>query len=479
MTRRILSILLISSLTLATSSIAADDQPRASDASRPLCLHPENSRYLLFRGRPTILVGSTEHYGAVLNGDFDAIPYLNELKRSGLNLTRTFSGTYREVPGSFRIQHNTLAPSAERYVAPWPRGDVAGAADGRNRFDLSRWNGTYFERLRAFVSAASERGIVVEFTLFCPFYDDSLWAVNPMNARNNVNNIGGIARTDVYTGKNRELQAIQEAFARKVVRELNGFDNVYFEICNEPYFGGVTLEWQARIASVIVDAEKDLPRKHLIAQNIANEKARVDRPDPSVSIFNFHYATPPATIALNEHLRRPIGDDETGFRGVEDRPYRIEAWDFLIAGGAIFDHLDYSFTTDHEDGTARVVAPTPGGGGPGLRAQFHILKRFVEGFEFVKMAPDRTAIARIVPETASARALSEPGRSYAIYVQGGHRVTLSLQIPAGRYRAEWTSPLTGKVERAQEIEARGTRVDIKSPDYADDIALTVRRVEAR
>ena len=191
-----------------------------------------------------------------------------------------------------------------------------------------------------------------------------------MNAKNNVNGVGNIGRNEAYAGKHRDLQEKQEAFVRKAVRELNAFDNLYFEICNEPYFGGVTLEWQARIASVIVDAEKDLPRKHLLAQNIANEKAKIDRPNPSVSIFNFHYATPPATVGMNYGLGKVISDDETGFRGVADKPYRIEAWDFLVAGGAIFDHLDYSFTTDHENGTARIVDPTPGGGGPGFRSQF-------------------------------------------------------------------------------------------------------------
>ncbi len=185
---------------------------------------------------------------------------------------------------------------------------------------------------------------------------------------NNVNGIGKIPRNEAYTGKHRDLQRIQEAFVRKAVRELNGFDNLYFEICNEPYFGGVTLDWQARIASVIVETESALPRKHLLAQNIANEKARIERPNPAVSIFNFHYATPPATVGMNYGLGKVTGDDETGFRGVADKPYRIEAWDFLIAGGALFDHLDYSFTIDHEDGTAPVVAPTPGGGGPGFRA---------------------------------------------------------------------------------------------------------------
>jgi hypothetical protein len=444
-------------------------------AEAPISLHPDNPHYLLFRGKPAVLITSTEHYGAVLNGDFDAIPYLDELHARGLNLTRAFSGTYREVPGSFRIAGNTLAPSPNKYIAPWPRTATPGAADGGNRFDLARWNDAYFDRLKAFVTAASDRGIVVEYVLFCPFYEENLWAINPMNVGNNVNGIGGIPRNEAFTGKHRDLQTKQEAFVRKAVRELNAFDNLYFEICNEPYFGGVTLEWQARIASVIVDVEKTLPNRHLIAQNIANEKAKVDRPNPVVSIFNFHYAAPPATVGMNYALGKAIADDETGFRGVSDRPYRIEAWDFLVAGGAIFDHLDYSFTVEHEDGTNRVVDPTPGGGGPGFRTQLGVMKRFIEGFDFVKLAPDGRVIARAAPEKTSARALSEPGKAYAIYIHGGTRTELTLDLPDGRYTAEWLNPSTGKVERSQEIQARGGRTVVESPRYEEDIALRIRR----
>ncbi|MEI4884301.1 hypothetical protein, partial [Klebsiella pneumoniae] len=63
----------------------------------PIHLHPDNPRYFEFRGRPTFLLTSTEHYGAVLNLDFDYVPYLDELNRRGFNLTRTFSGVYFEV----------------------------------------------------------------------------------------------------------------------------------------------------------------------------------------------------------------------------------------------------------------------------------------------------------------------------------------------------------------------------------------------
>jgi hypothetical protein len=85
----------------------------------------------------------------------------------------------------------------------------------------------------------------------------------------------------------------------KIVRELNEFDNIYYEIQNEPWAdqpdsaglilehlvddslpnvwqnlvelaNPASLEWQAEIVAMIVDEEKNLPKKHLIAQNYCN-----------------------------------------------------------------------------------------------------------------------------------------------------------------------------------------------------------------
>jgi len=36
----------------------------------------------------------------------------------------------------------------------------------------------------------------------------------------------------------------------------------------------------------------------------------------------------------------------------------MEAWEFLLAGGALFNNLDYSFTAAHPDGTAEVNDPS-------------------------------------------------------------------------------------------------------------------------
>lgn len=54
---------------------------------------------------------------------------------------------------------------------------------------------------------------------------------------------------------------------------------------------------------------------------------------------------------MNYGLKRVIADDETGFRGSDDFVYRYEGWEFTLAGGAIYDNLDYSFSVGHEDGS--------------------------------------------------------------------------------------------------------------------------------
>ena len=78
---------------------------------------------------------------------------------------------------------------------------MPGAIDGGNKFDLTAWDSEYLGRLRKFVTAAGDRGIVVELVLFCPFYEDNLWQISPMNTRNNVNGLGSMPRTEVFTLK--------------------------------------------------------------------------------------------------------------------------------------------------------------------------------------------------------------------------------------------------------------------------------------
>jgi len=64
----------------------------AQQAEAPIALHPRNPHYFLYRGQAVALMGSGEHYGAVLNGDFDYHKYLATLSADGMNYTRLFGG---------------------------------------------------------------------------------------------------------------------------------------------------------------------------------------------------------------------------------------------------------------------------------------------------------------------------------------------------------------------------------------------------
>jgi len=442
--------------------------------AEPIRLHPDNPRYFLFRGKPTVLITSAEHYGAVLNLDFNYIPYLDELAKHRHNQTRMFSGTYREIPGSFGIQGNTLAPGPDRYVCPWARSETRGYFDGGNKLDLAKWNEEYFKRLKNFVEEAGKRGIVVEITLFCTMYSEELWKASPMNAANNINDVGKVGPYEVYGLKEEALTKVQEEVTQKIVRELNAFDNVYYEICNEPYErGGMHPDWQGRIIVAIREAEAPLPKKHLISMNYALGAAKVDKPDPEVSLYNFHAGKPEA-ITLNYDLGKAIGDNETGGSARDDTTYRIEGWEFILAGGALFSHLDFSFATAHPRGTLS-NHKGPGGGSMALRKQLRILKEFIHSFDFVRMKPDNSAIKGGLPEKGRGWALVETGRAYAICVVGRGPTTLSIELPEGTFRAEWINTITGSVDKKESFSHSGGQKKLQSPEFVQDIALRIRK----
>jgi hypothetical protein len=470
-------------------------------SSQPLMLNPENPHYFLFRGKPLVIISSGEHYGAVLNPDFDFIKYLNTLQKDGMTYTRLFPGTYFEKEGSFGIERNTLSPAKGKALLPWQRSNVPGALCGGNKFDLNQWDETYFRRLRSFVSEASKRGIIVEISLFSSIY--GYWDIQVWNRNNNINLNEDISKDDVQTLNNRSVLKYQEKFVKKVVTELNEFDNITYEIQNEPwsdhtvtvaqkseYFSRrdfaeegtewrnkidiadkASIEWQKKIASIIVETEKPLKYKHLIAQNYCNFYYPVTEVDPSVSIMNFHYNYP-VVVEQNYAYNRVIGFDESGFAGRQDITYRRQAWNFIIAGGGLFNNLDYSFAPGFEDGTA--INKAPGGGSHNLRAQLKVLSDFIHSFNFVGMKPDNNVIEQA--PGAFARALSKPGKEYAIYIFNGPECRLKLNLPPGKYSAEWISTQDGKVIKNEEIDNKGGQISLSSPGFREDIALRIKKL---
>jgi hypothetical protein len=469
-------------IVITLSCLALASAQHAAAQMKPIALHPVNRHYFEYGGKPLILITSGEHYGSVLNLDLDYKKYLTELASKNLNLTRVFTGVYVEPQGAFNIEKNGLAPAPNRYASPWRRSKQPGYRGGGNKFDLSKWDHAYFARLKDFVRQAEQRNIIVELTMFCPFYEMKQWVLSPMHPDNNINSIPTIGKDSVYTlDHNGPLLRIQEQLVVKIVTELNAFSNVIFEICNEPYFGGVSMDWQYHVAALIQETERSLHQKHLISQNIANDSARIHSWHAAVSVFNFHYATPPTAVKQNYHLNRVIGDNETGFRGQADSTYRKEGWEFILAGGGLYNNLDYSFAPGFEDGTLKYNDKTPGGGSVALREQLGQLRKFMEGFNFVAMSPD-THFRIMASKPPRMHMLSEAGQQYAAYILHGERATVALPLPMGKYEVDWIDPATGKtlasevVTRADSPTTSGDQ-ELQSPPYQFDIALRIVRMK--
>lgn len=469
--------------------------------AQALQIHPQNPAIFLYKGKPTVIIGSGEHYGAVMNLDFDYKKYLQTIGRDGLNTTRLFTGPYKEKPGAFGIKRNTMAMVGERYLSAWARSDQPGYVEGGNKFDLEKWDPAYFERLKDFMREADAHEIIVEVTLFTSFYN-VMWPASPFHPANNINGTPDMPYRQVQAAENGAYWALQEAYVRKMVRELNGFGNFYFEIQNEPWADNGTLvgvwndyiqkdllkepgnywrcilepandaslAWQKKIAAVIRAEEEKLPQRHLISQNYGNFRLSLPAIDPNVDILNFHYALP-EVVAMNRHWRRPIGCNETGFAGRNDDAYRRQAWRFLLSGGGLFGHLDYSFSVGQEDGTD-VTSEAPGGGSPELRSQFRILKEFLGKSDIVHLQPDTQSI---VSRGAFTWAMSDRQREWIVYCEAMQPFSLRLQLPRGTYAAEWIDTRTGVMLKKETIRNTYGSFEMKPAENFQEVALRLKR----
>jgi hypothetical protein len=478
-------ILFLSLWTLITYTLSA----------QPLQLLPANPHYFSYQGKPTVIVGAGEHYGAVMNLAFDYDRYLNTLQKDALNTTRLFTGAYYEKPGAFGIEKNTLAPPDEKLILPWQKTG--------NKYDLTQWNQAFFDRLRDFMSKASERGILVEITLFSSYYGAG-WPYHPFHGANNVNGTpADLPAGKVNTLNNGSILKFQEAYTRKLVQELNAFDNFYFEIQNEPWAEGKdtvlvwndymkptdlkepgnnwknTLEiasqasrdWHKTVSGWIADAESRLPKKHLISHNIANFKLPVLVSDPRIDIYTFHYASPEA-VRLNYNLDKVIGFNETGFAGKDDDTYRRQAWRFMLSGGGLFNHLDYSFSVGNEDGTD-LTNNAPGGGGPTLRRYFKILKEYLESLHLPSLRPDDATVRHA--EGAFTYTMKD-NRQWVIYMEPyiSTPTTLHMRLPAATYRLDWTDVRSGQIIKTEKVRL-GSNSTITTPAGAFDKVVRIRK----
>jgi hypothetical protein len=453
----------------------------------------ESPHYLQYKGQPVLLITSAEHYGAVINPDFDYQAYFETLAAYGLNYTRIYSGAYVEVEGMF-IENNTLAPKMGRHLVPWERSAEPGAWDGGNQYDLGTWSLAYFQRLRDFISAAARQDIVVEICLYNCQYKES-WHACALNAVNNIQQVGPEDFNGFQTLKYPALVHAQSEYVRKIVREVNEFDNVVLEICDEPTLNGTPADlafaWIDHMVQVVVETERELPKQHLIAQQFM---AHVDfTADSRMGMITTQY------ILQNESkqvggvealdsvyaLKKPIECNETAYypiwyRGNVEAASRAEAWEFMIGGGAAFNQLNGRFMVSDPRGATTDNHK--------VLSSLQTLRTFLLAFSFWKMEKDTSFVRSAPGPGALFRGMSQPGKQYALYIhhstvnengvcylanEGSYQESLELELPPGRYTTKWVLPEAGKEIDSTSFSHPGGMRIVKSPVYPFDIALSL------
>jgi hypothetical protein len=184
---------------------------------------------------------------------FDYDSYLDFLRDYGHNFIRLWTWELSRYDCGHGIK--TVSPF------PWLRTGPGTALDGKPKFDLSRFDQAYFDRLRNRVIAAREKGIYVSIMLFegyglqyCRIQGDGF----PFCSENNVNGID--AGVSSHTLEKSEVTSFQKAYVTKVVDTVNDLDNVLYEIANESTFG--SLAWQSSMIDFVHSYETTKPKQH-------------------------------------------------------------------------------------------------------------------------------------------------------------------------------------------------------------------------
>jgi len=486
-----------------------------SNAYSPICLHPENPRYFLYKGKPLVLITATEHYGSVINRNFDYIAYLNEAAEVKATLSRCFL-LFRELEHIPLNPHSPCKPIPGEYVAPFARTGPGYAPDGFPRFDLDKWDPEYFKRLHGFLTEAGKRDTVVELTLFSSTYSDSIWNLNPLNIKNNINGVGDIAWQDYVSMRDSATFERQKAYVRKIVHEVNAYDNIYLEICNEPFGndpGHVSEEevraWHDAMRGVIREEESRLPKKHLIFQDpmeltrtdgeldiVVNEKT-ID----AIDIHDWHHTSykgtilPPLARFMQRDLKleriiylwttchdaaKPLifDEDNAATNGLDEEAWTIHrkrAWTTLCSGGH-YDMIDFSIQAKGQE------AGTPASRAY-IRSWMKHLSTFIHSVDFVHTTPVRDFCSK-VPESTIAVTLAKPGAEYVIYVADKRERDekgcgepcsgiLTFSLPTGSYEARLYEPVKGEYT-GKTFKLNGGHVSLTLEPFTHDIVVHIR-----
>lgn len=371
--------------------------------------------------------------------------FLDLLQSLNHNFVRMWTWEHASVPG------RSLPDDPLPYQRTGPGEDLL----GRPKFDVTKFDQAYFERLRVRVKAAQARNMYASVMLFQGWSlegkgkQPNPWKGHPFNVGNNVNGINGDVDGDgegkeVHTLEVPAITALQEAYVSKVVDTVNDLDNVLYEISNESHAD--SQDWQYHMIGFINNYEAGKAKQHPVgmtaeypgADNSDLTESPADWISPhgsegqgSHEMNNDYLISPP--VADGKKIIISDTDHLWGLGGTPDWVWKS----FLRGINPIFMDLD---PYQMEKGEYRGKLPN----GESVRRAMGLARRFAQRADLASMTP-RSEIA------SSGYCLAHEGKEYLVY------------LPADHYESlwdKWTSRLLRAV--LQRERAKSVSIDLSA-----------------
>ena len=248
-----------------------EEAPEAINNDDGIRPYRNNPWYWEYRGEPVMLVGASDRdnlwqwTGDVLTG------HLDRMKAVGGNYVR-----------------NTMSDRND--------GDTYAAKrlpDGK--YDITRWNDEYWNKLKFFLEETHKRDIIVQLTLWDWFDlsgDDvyGRFRLHPLNPENNINwEPGTITNAwDYYGGSlannNKEALDYQHRFIDKLISVTSQYGHVLYNIGNE---SGLGVDWDIYWGEYIKEAARNHGRDIYITTMLFAPDATVRRVMNNNHVFSF------------------------------------------------------------------------------------------------------------------------------------------------------------------------------------------------
>jgi hypothetical protein len=414
--------------------------PPPSDAgpvSGTLRVDPVNPRYFTAGSGAVYLTGSHTW------GNFKDRAAVDPPPAFDYNAFLTFLGAHRH--NFFRLWTWEQPHSADNtllYFTPfaWPRTGTAMASDGKPQFDLDQFDQAYFDRMRARVMAAGQRGIYVSIMLF-----DGWDLANSYNAAGGFpmvsgNNLNGVATTpaEFLSLSNPAITTRQEAYVRKVIDTVNDLDNVLYEIANETTSSRATVAWQYHMIDFVHTVEQGMPKQHPVGMTSTYTQTDPSSDsDADLYASNADWISPNTQLAAGDGRKVVLNDTDHSYgwqqlQTAGPAGQRAWAWETFCLGAAPMFMDPYLETWANRN--------SPSGSTPD--PQWNTIR---DALGYTALYASRLDLEHAVPSSSlcsTKYCLAEPGHQYLVYqpVSG----SFQLKVSAGSYRVEWFDPVTGQ-----------------------------------